>query len=150
MTTVYRWKLRQRYNLDVKTGLCLRGFLFLTLLGMAGCHRAPETKDAVKQAVIEHLSKGSGLDISIMDIEVTSVAFQGKEANATVSFKPKSNPALGMQMPYKLEAQGDKWVVVRTGGGGNPHGSNEPPGDLPPGHPPVPSGSQSQPSGTKP
>ena len=117
------------------------------VLFVTACNRAPQNKDAVKQAVIEHLGKGSGLDPNAMTIEVTSVDFKDKEAAATVTFRPKSNPEQAMSMSYSLEAKGNKWVVVKKagpGGADNPHGGpvsplGEAPGGaaMPPGHPPV-------------
>ena len=39
-------------------------------------------------------------------------AFKGKEADATVSFRPKgSGPGSGLQMRYTLEQKSGKWVV---------------------------------------
>jgi hypothetical protein len=124
-------------------------FVLLAFLSiLCACNRAPQTKEAVKQGVVEHLGKGSGLDLSMMDVDVTSVAFHDNEANASVMFRPKSSPEQGMQMNYTLERKGQKWVVLKkAGGGANPHGagmpapdaapSPTPSGDLPPGHPPV-------------
>jgi hypothetical protein len=135
--------------------------LFLLL----GCNRAPQSKDAVKQAVVEHLSKSSSLDISQMDIDVTSVTFKDNTANATVSFRPKSSPDQGMQMSYALESKGNKWSVVKKSEGGSPHGgtpgapgasappsphgATPPQGDLPPGHPPVSGKKEAAPGSSK-
>ncbi|MGH9632190.1 MAG: hypothetical protein ACRD7E_28120, partial [Bryobacteraceae bacterium] len=103
-----------------------------------GCNRAPQTKEAVREGVIEHLSKNSGLDLSSMNIEVTSLSFRENEAQATVSFKPRSSPDQGMQMSYTLEREGNRWMVKkRADSGGDPHGGAAPSGDLPSGHPPV-------------
>ena len=113
-----------------------------------GCNRAAESKEAVREGLMEHLSKNSGLDMKAMDIDVGEVKFQGNQATAVVSFKPKSSPDAGMAMPYTLERQGAKWVVQKAGGG---HGAGMPAteggvpapapaapgGELPSGHPPV-------------
>src|SRR5260370_7132833 len=82
-----------------------------------------------------------------MIIDVTSVDFKDKEAAATVTFRPKSNPEQAMSMSYSLEAKGNKWVVMKKagpGGADNPHGGpvsplGEAPGGaaMPPRHPPV-------------
>jgi hypothetical protein len=136
--------------------------LLLTLVLLAGgtlaCNRAPENKDAVREGVMEHLNKNSGLDLKSMDVAVGDVTFQGNEATASVSFKPKSSPEAGMSMNYKLERRGDKWVVQPKATSGSGHstgmpgtpppdpgahapGSTPPPAAageaLPPGHPPV-------------
>ena len=98
---------------------------------------------------MEHLSSRSGLDVSSMDVEVTSVTFQGDEAEAAVSFRPKgvTDPEAGMEMRYTLEKKGSRWVVKgKAGAGGgaphgggmeSPHGGMPPSGDMPAGHPSV-------------
>ena len=65
---------------------------------VAACNRAPENKDAVRQGIMDHLGKNSGLDLKAMDVDVSNVNFQGDKATATVSFKPKSSPDAGMSM----------------------------------------------------
>ncbi len=115
--------------------------LLAGVLLLAACGGPPQNKDAIKQAVVEHLQQGSGLDMKLMDMEVVALTFSGKEAHATVSFRPKSQPEQGMEMNYTLEAKGNKWAVVKkTGSGGVPHGQPPQQGsplNLPPGHPPM-------------
>lgn len=142
------------YNRTVKaTGLIL-SVAFL----LVGCAKDIQSKEAVRQGVIDHLSGRAGLDLGSMNIEVTSVTFRGDEADATVSFQAKgaNDPASGMQMQYTLERKGNRWAVkAKAGAGGgmhgeggmmpeNPHGAGEAPsGDLPPGHPPTGQGKNS-------
>jgi hypothetical protein len=110
----------------------------LAITALTACSRAPQNKEAVRQAVIEHVSKNAGLDMSQMDVDVTAVSFKDKDANATVSFRPKGSGDPGMRMNYTLQAKGNRWEVVkRTDSSTNPHGTAAPPGALPPGHPPV-------------
>ena len=133
--------------------------LALALLGGVcniACNKAPESKDAVRAGIMDHLTKNTGLNVSEMDIVVQEVKFEGEQAVATVSFKPKASPDAGMTMPYTLDKRGGKWVVRRRSEGGSPHAGSmggaeampqpratQPPasggaaGDLPPGHPPV-------------
>ena len=127
--------------------------LAVVLLGSAtiACNRAPESKDAVREAVMEHLNKNAGLDLKSMTVEVGNVTFEGNTATASVAFKPKSSPDAGMSMNYKLDRRGEKWVVQEKSGGGAGHGAGmgaAPPADpgatapptgeaMPPGHPPV-------------
>ncbi len=118
--------------------------LIATLGVVCACNKAPQTKEAVKQGVVEHLGKGAGLDLTSMEVDVTSVSFAGEQAKATVNFRPKSNPEQGMQMNYTLERQGKKWVVLKKAGNtSSPHGdatlapAPAPTGEMPPGHPPV-------------
>ena len=145
--------MRERYNFVVK----LAPILLILVALCAACNRTPHSNAAIKQGIIDHLSKGSGLNLSLVDVEVTNVAYQGdKQAIATVFFRPKGNPEQGMSMNYTLEAQGNKWVVTKRAGGAvgsgdNPHGGGAT--GLPPGHPSLPQGASgasgaSGPSGT--
>jgi hypothetical protein len=107
---------------------------------MAGCQSSSQTPEAVRQAVIDHLAGRPGLEISSMDVSVSSVSFKQNEADAMVLFVPKgAAPSQGMSMRYTLEQKGGKWVVKnREGSGENPHGEMSPPGgQMPQGHPPV-------------
>jgi hypothetical protein len=110
------------------------------LLALCACGGAPQTKEAVRQAIIDHLAKRSDMVVSSMDIDVASVSFRQNEADAVVSFRPKGSASGGMQMNYTLERQGREWIVkTKKESGGSPHGAApQPAGDLPPGHPPVP------------
>lgn len=130
------------YNAKVKT----RVLLMSLLLVVPACNRtASESNDAVRAGIIEHLNKGAGLDLSQMDVQVSSVKFEGNTAKVAVNFRPKSAPEQGMIMNYSLESKDGKWVVIgKTGSGaaaghgaglGAPAPAAEP---LPPGHPPVP------------
>ena len=150
----------RRYNAGVmfRSSSALLLTLVLLVVGTAACNRATENKDAVREGVMEHLNKNSGLDLKSMDVTVGDVTFQGNEATASVSFKPKSSPEAGMSMNYKLERRGAKWVVQPKATSGAGHstgmpdapppdpgahapGSTPPPAAageaLPPGHPPV-------------
>jgi hypothetical protein len=108
------------------------------------CNKAPESRDAVRQGILDHLSKNTGLDLKSIDVDVNNVSFQGEKATAAVSFKPKSSPEAGMSMNYTLERQGAKWIVQKTAGSGghggamsSPESTAPPAGGLPAGHPPV-------------
>ena len=108
-----------------------------------------ENKDAIRQAVVEYLASRqaqTGLDMSTMDVNVTAMAFERDTARATVEFRVKNSDA-GMQLNYTLDRKGDKWVVQPRQDGGQGHGvvGGEPgaipsdKGQLPPGHPSIPS-----------
>ncbi len=107
---------------------------------LAACSRDIQNTEAVRQGIVEYLNTRSaqmGLDMNMMDLEVTSVSFEQTQARATVVFRPKGMTRGGMSMSYSLDRQGDKWVVHgRQMTGGNPHGA-PPESDLPPGHPPA-------------
>ena len=122
-------------------------FVICTALLIAGCKRAPDNKEAVKQAVVEHLSKNAALEVNQLDIDVADVQFNGNEATAKVSIKPKSAPEQAMTMGYALDRKGDKWQVrprSTTGHGGMGGGMGSAPaeqapsaGQMPAGHPPT-------------
>jgi hypothetical protein len=122
-----------------------------------GCNRASESKEAIRESIINSVS--SKVNVGSMDVDVTSISFKGNEADATVSFRPKgAGPSSGLQMQYTLEQKSGKWVVKdKAQAGGSPHGAPqgsgpsgaEQPnphggagagGELPPGHPPLESG----------
>ncbi len=111
------------------------------MLALLGCAKNIQTKEAVQAALVEHLGKVSGLNMSQMKMEVGSVSFRENEAEAAVSFVPNGmDPAQGMQMVYTLERKGDTWAVKAKRGG--MHDNAVPPAapavGLPPaGHPPV-------------
>jgi hypothetical protein len=100
---------------------------------LAGCNRGVQDKDAVRQGVLDHLAQVR-MNVASMNVEVTSVQFNGNQAEATVSFSPKGgNPAQGMSMRYQLELKGGRWVVVgRNDSGSSPHGGGGMP-SAPPG-----------------
>jgi len=71
-----------------------------------------------------------------MKIEIVSVNFRDKEADAVVSVSPKEGGA-GIQMNYSLIVEGGKWTV-KPSAKTNPHGgTGTPTGEMPAGHPPV-------------
>ncbi|MBV8819136.1 MAG: hypothetical protein JO022_12315 [Acidobacteriaceae bacterium] len=124
---------------------------------LAGCSKSIDTPEAVKQGVIRDLSKR--VDVQNMDVNVNSVSFRGKEAEALVSFAPKGgNPSSGLTMRYTLEREGNEWRIKgRSQGDLNRHtqGMTEHPGEggqmqLPPGHPALGGNPQSESSATQP
>jgi hypothetical protein len=123
--------------------------VILLMVVCASCKRSIDNQEAVRQGVIDYLSKRSNLNISGMNVDVTSVSFRQNEADAMVAITAKgANPGQPMSMRYTLERQSDRWVVKgKTESGGSPHGSAGanphgaaapmPGGELPPGHPSV-------------
>ena len=117
----------------------------LLILCLAGCqHGGANNDDAVRQAVIDRLVQQK-FDMAAMDIKVSSVKYNGEEADATVSVALKGKTdAPPMSLPYHLKHQDNKWVVTglsgdsghggAAGGGANPHGGAMPPaaGGMPP------------------
>lgn len=116
----------------------------LTFGLLGSCGQNLNTKEAVRQGVIDHLStrKGLDLDMKSMDVEVTSVTFRSDEADAMVSIKARgANAASGMQMQYTLKRDGSRWKVEKKAEAGmNPHSEQmaaPPASQLPADHPPI-------------
>ena len=104
---------------------------FLLIFCLAGCHRGVESNDAVRQGVLDYLAT-KGMTAAAMDINVTSVKFNGDKADATVSFAAKGTGAGQMAIQYHLEQKDNKWVVVgRTDA--NQHGAGAAPQSATPG-----------------
>jgi hypothetical protein len=123
--------------------------LIAAVMLLTGCARDIQNTEAVRQSVVDYLkarTAQTGLDINLMQVDITSVSFERDQARANVSFRPKTGgDGGGMQMSYVLDRKGGKWVVRgRADSGSNPHGTGSPmtapqatPQPLPPGHPPV-------------
>ena len=114
---------------------------FSIALALVGCNRGLESKEAVRQAVIDHLSQRGNLNLNSMQVDVVSVVFRENEADVAVSFRPKgAEGGTGMPMNYTLQRQGNRWTVKgRSESGASPHGAaGQMPEGMPPGHPPVP------------
>lgn len=84
---------------------------------------------------MKRLSSVSGLNVAGMDVEVSNLSFQGKQAEADVVFRAKGSAETMLKMKYKLEREGDQWVVKSSSGGMGGGGGAATP--LPPGHPPA-------------
>lgn len=123
----------------------------VALLLLAGCSKNIDTTEAVKQGVIKDIAKK--VDVQNMDVNVDSVSFRDKEADANVSFRPKGGPASqSITMSYSLERQGDEWHVKSRNLQSHeqsvaPQGSQPGAVALPPGHPPATGGGQQLPPG---
>jgi len=132
----------------------------LTALLFAGCSKNIDTPEAVREGVLKDIAKK--VDVQSMDVNVDSVSFREKEADAKVSFRPKGAPTTqAITMNYTLERQGDEWHIKNrsmqghdqaaqaqgqapaAGQGALPAGHptvapGTPAGPLPAGHPTVP------------
>lgn len=114
----------------------------LLLIALTGCSKSNvDSQEAVKQGVIRDIAKN--VNVAAMDVNVVSVVFRDKEADAVVSFSPKGgSPSQGMTMSYTLARQGNDWhIVKRAQADVQRHATQgaEPqqmaPQQLPPGHP---------------
>jgi hypothetical protein len=103
---------------------------------LAGCSgRNADTVEAVKQGVIRDISKS--VNVGAMDVNVVSVSFRDKEADAVVSFAPKGGTvAQGLTMNYTMERRGNEWYIKKKSGMQG-HGAPPPAvgGEQLPGHP---------------
>jgi hypothetical protein len=144
--------------------------VLIATLCLAACKKDIQTEDAVRQGIMNYLSKRS--DLTSMDVSVTKVSFRQNEADATVHFQAKNSsaPGTGLDMNYVLERKDNAWVVKGRGAGSghgagamegspNPHGmggvpgmpspsqmpGQMPTGGLPPGHPALPPAAQPTP-----
>jgi hypothetical protein len=114
----------------------------LLLLCLAACQRGNQNNnEAVRQGVLDHFSKsGANINVSSMDVTVTSVKFNGEQADAEVAVTAKGQPnPTPMNLKYHMEHQNNKWVVVgrasdshgavdpNAGGAPNGHGGEMPP-----------------------
>jgi len=117
---------------------------FAALLSFSACKRQQNENDAIRAAIMQHLSGLKTLNLNAMDMDLRSVAINGSLAHAEVEFRPKTGapPGAGMQVSYNLEKRDGAWLVLKSqaaGGmiqhpdpGQNPH--NNPgvhPGSLP-------------------
>jgi hypothetical protein len=104
-------------------------FLLVVLLSLAACNRGNQSKDAVRQGVLDYLAS-KGLNMAGMNVEVTAVQFNGERAEASVSITAKGGaPGTGMAPVYVLEQKGGKWAVTgRKETGEAPHGAGAMPG----------------------
>jgi hypothetical protein len=109
------------------------------LASTGGCSRAVESKEAVRQAVLDHLAKRADLNLGSMQVDVVAVSFRQNEADATVSFRAKgARDGPSMSMRYTLEKRTGGWIVKGRSEAGTPHGTaGQTTGGLPPGHPQV-------------
>jgi len=115
----------------------------ISLLGAGvSCNRSGSCNENVaRQSVIDYLAKRVNLNVSAMNVTVTSLVCREKDADVTVAFTAKgANPGQPMSRKYAIERQGDQWIVKQSlDTGGSPHGAGaaQPGASLPPGHPAV-------------
>ncbi len=153
-----RFSAQPSYNREVRIAS-----LLLILLSLAACNRGSQSKDAVRQGVLDYLSS-KGLNMGGMNVDVTAVKFEGDRAEASVSITAKGGaPGTGMSPVYILEQKSGKWAVTghkETGeaphggapavapGAANPHGGAMP-GAAAPGSGGMPSPEDLPPTGKK-
>ncbi len=113
----------------------------------AACGGSANTPEAVRRAILDHLASRPDLDLKGIQVDVASVSFRADEADALVTFRPRSGEGDAFQMRYTLERKAGRWVVKsKAQAGGMPHGAG---GGLPPGHPDLGGSSAKQGATTK-
>jgi hypothetical protein len=122
--------------------MVLLRFIVISCLALAfgACGRSIETKEHVRNDLMEYFSSKVGLDMNTLDVDVTKVNFVNHEAHATVSFHQKDDPSVnrGMVMQYTLAPKDGHWVVKsRADSQGRGFGNTSADQELPDGHPPV-------------
>jgi hypothetical protein len=132
------WEM-PRYNWCV-----IKYALFIAALMLVGCGKNIQNQESVRQAILDDIAARqatTGVNMSAMDVNVSSVSFAKEQARATVMFTAKGSPGGGgMSMDYVLAEKSGKWVVTgRQMSVATPHGAGELPAgaapQLPPGHP---------------
>jgi hypothetical protein len=102
--------VKSRFSRIAPAGVAGTALVCLAAVALAGCSRNIDTPEAVKQGVLKDIAKK--VDVQSMDVNVDSVSFREKEAEAQVSFKPKGAPSTqSIVMNYQLERQGDEWKI---------------------------------------
>jgi len=114
------------YNQKVKSAVLLA----IPLFALIGCaNRNIDTVEAVKQGVIKGI--GKNLNVANMDVNVVSVSFRDKEADAVVSFSAKGAPGQSMTMNYTMERDGSEWHIKSKGQSDlQKHAAQAPPGSM--------------------
>ncbi len=138
----------------------MKYYAFIATLLLVGCTKNIQNQESVRQAIIDDIAArqaSTGVNMSAMDVNVSSVSFAKEQARASVMFTPKGTPGGGgMSMDYVLAEKSGKWVVTgRQMSVATPHGAGELPGggaapQLPPGHPDTGSGAGALPPGHPP
>jgi len=74
-------------------------------------------RDAIAQAIQQHLSNNKGINMAAMDMTLTDVSIQGDQAQASAEFRLKQG-GTSMLMNYSLERHAGGWIVMRNQPGG--------------------------------
>src|ERR1700730_18753598 len=92
----------------------------LSLLGivisLAACHKVTSQNDLIRDGIRQHLVSLKTINLSAMDISLTSVAINGNTAQVQVEYLPKTGapPGAGMKVAYSMEKRDGQWVVIKT------------------------------------
>ena len=67
--------------------------------------------DAIVTAIQKHLSSNTGLNMSVMDVNIDSVNINGDQAQANAEFHLKQD-GTSMMVTYDLERHAGDWIVL--------------------------------------
>jgi hypothetical protein len=99
----------------------------LVVVATIGACRGINSKSAVEKAIQAHLERNSTLALNAFTTEVSSVKFDGDNAEAVVTFRSTQAQDMSVQVRYTLRKEGDHWVVQSSAGmGDSPHGGGMP------------------------
>src|SRR5258708_33295415 len=123
----------------MKRSACLLTVIALLAL-FAGCKKQESDADAIRSGINQHLASLKTINLSAMDMNITSVSVQGNQAQAQVEFKPKTGApqGAGMQVAYSLQKQNGQWIVQTTPPS-RASIQHPAPSETPPNHPTPPS-----------
>jgi hypothetical protein len=90
--------------------------LFAAVFISGGCKKHPSDNDAIRAGIMRHLNGVGTLNMSAMEMDISSSSVNGNQAHAEVEFRPKTGapPGAGMQVSYNLEKRDGAWVVQKT------------------------------------
>ena len=78
---------------------------------------AASDRDAIAEAIRQHLSTNKSINMAVMDMNLTDVSINGDQAQANAEFRLKQG-GTPMLMTYFLERHAGGWIVVRNQPGG--------------------------------
>jgi hypothetical protein len=90
--------------------------LITVLFSFSACKKQQNDNDAIRAAIILHLSGLKTLNLDAMEMDLRNVTINGDQADAEVEFRPKTGaPAgAGMQVSYNLEKRDGAWLVLKS------------------------------------
>jgi hypothetical protein len=86
------------------------------LFSLSACKKQQNDNEAIRAAIMQHLSGLKTLNLDPMKMDLRSVTINGGQAHAEVEFRPKTGapPGAGMQVSYNLEKRDGAWLVLKS------------------------------------
>ena len=94
----------------------LFALLLMALFSFSACKKPQNENDAIRVAIMQHLSGLKTLNLDAMEMNLRNVTINGGQAHAEVEFRPKTGapPGAGMQVSYNLEKRDGAWLVLKS------------------------------------